>query len=87
LERGTDIETIESLAVRERISRLKYLAEDEAEKGIARAQEEIEEQLRAGSKTTTETQSGQEVKSRPAGAGGIDNRESGSKNSAAGEAR
>lgn len=59
LERGTDIEIIEKLAVRERISRLKYLAEAEAEKGIARAQEEIEEQLRGQAKSEVRSQNGE----------------------------
>ncbi|HDQ99890.1 MAG TPA: V-type ATP synthase subunit A [candidate division WOR-3 bacterium] len=50
LDRGRDIADIEQLAVRERIGRLKYLTEEEAEAGAARVREEIEQQLAGGEK-------------------------------------
>jgi len=46
LERGVDISAIERLPVRERIARMKYLAEAEAAAGIAGVRAEVEQALR-----------------------------------------
>ena len=46
LERGADIAAIERLTGRERLSRMKYLAEAEAETGIAATLAEVEAQLK-----------------------------------------
>jgi len=46
LERGVDMDDVEKLPVRERISRMKYLTEEEAEAGIGSVRDEVDTGLR-----------------------------------------
>ncbi len=47
LERGADIAAVETLPVRERIARMKYLTEEESDAGIDRVEAELKSQLGA----------------------------------------